>query len=95
MDIKEYIKPELLVLIPVIYIIGLILKKSKCADKWIPVVLGVVAIVLSTMWVFSTSDIIGFMDVVHLLFVSFTQGILVTGASVYFNQLYIQAKKDE
>lgn len=95
MDFKEYIKPELLVLIPVIYIIGLILKKSKCADKWIPFVLGVVAIVLSTMWVFSTSDIIGFKDVIHLLFVSFTQGILVTGASVYFNQLYIQAKKDE
>ena len=38
MDYQEYIKSELLVLVPVLYIIGLGLKKSKLKDKWIPLV---------------------------------------------------------
>ena len=33
MECQEYIKSELLVLVPVLYIIGLGLKKSKLADK--------------------------------------------------------------
>ena len=32
MDFQEYIKPELLVLIPVPYLIGMGLKKSTIAD---------------------------------------------------------------
>ena len=37
MDFQEYIKSELLILVPVLYIIGLGLKKSKLKDKWIPI----------------------------------------------------------
>ena len=33
MDFQEYIKPELLVLIPVLYLIGMGLKKSAMPDK--------------------------------------------------------------
>ena len=43
MDYQKYIKSELLVLVPVLYIIGLGLKKSKLADKWIPLALGILA----------------------------------------------------
>ena len=41
---KEFIKPELLILIPVLYLIGIGMKKSEVKDKFIPLLLGIVAI---------------------------------------------------
>lgn len=95
MDFQEYIKSELLVLVPVLYIIGLGLKKSKMKDKWIPLVLGLIGIVLSAVWVFATGQIENVRDVAAAFFTSVTQGILAAGASVYANQIYLQAKKEE
>ncbi len=95
MNYQEYIKAELLVLIPVLYILGLGLKKSRVKDKWIPLSVGFVGILLSAAWVFSTSDIFGTREILYAVFVAITQGILVAGASVYANQLYVQAKKNE
>lgn len=94
MDFQEYIKSELLVLVPVLYIIGLGLKKSKLKDKWIPLVLGITSIVLSAVWVAATSQIINIQEVAAAFFTSVTQGILAAGASVYASQLHIQARKD-
>lgn len=93
MSIQEYINPELLVLVVVLYLLGLALKKSKLNDKWIPYVLGAVSIVLCALWVVSTTPIGGGKDVLMAIFTSIVQGILVAGASVYVNQLYLQAKK--
>lgn len=91
----NFIKPELLILVPVLYTIGLGIKKSNVTDKHIPLILGVISIFLSTLWVISTSDIKNWQDAVYAVFISITQGILTAGASVYVNQLYIQSKKDE
>ena len=57
MELKEFIKPELLILIPVLYVVGIGLKKSKLSDTLIPLILGGIAIVLSSAWVIATSDI--------------------------------------
>ncbi len=95
MELKEFIKPELLILIPVLYVVGIGLKKSKLSDTLIPLVLGGIAIVLSAAWVIATSDISTIKDVAYALFVSVTQGILSAGASVYVNQLYVQSKKKD
>lgn len=95
MELKEFIKPELLILIPVLYVVGIGLKKSKLSDTLIPLILGGVAIVLSAAWVIATSDISTLKDVAYALFISVTQGILSAGASVYVNQLYIQSKKKD
>ena len=95
MELKEFIKPELLILIPVMYVVGIGLKKSKLSDTLIPLVLGGIAIVLSAAWVIATSDISTLKDVAYALFISVTQGILSAGASVYVNQLYVQAKKKD
>ena len=95
MEVLNYIKPELLVLIPVLYVVGLGIKKSRIPDKYIPLILGIVSISLSGMWIFSTSDFVDWQDVLYALFTSITQGTLTAGASVYVNQLYIQSKKDE
>lgn len=93
MDYQEYIKSELLVLVPVLYIIGLGLKKSKMKDKWIPLVLGITGVALSAIWVAATSQITNMQEVAAALFTAVTQGILAAGASVYANQIYVQAQK--
>ena len=95
MDLKELIKPELLILIPVLYVVGIGLKKSKLSDTLIPLILGGIAIVLSAAWVIATSDISTLRDIAYALFISVTQGILSAGASVYINQIYVQSKKKD
>lgn len=90
MNYKDYIKTELLILIPVLYIIGIGLKKSKVPDKRIPVIIGIIGILLSAVWVTATSDIFGIKDAAYAVFTSVTQGILAAGASVYANQLIVQ-----
>lgn len=95
MNFEEFIKPELLILIPVLYVVGIGLKKSKLSDTLIPLILGGIAIVLSAAWVIATSDISTIKDVAYAMFISVTQGILSAGASVYVNQLFVQSKKKD
>lgn len=95
MNFQDYIKTELLVLVPVLYLVGIGLKKSKLPDKCIPITLGVTAIVLSTVWVISTAEILGIKEVASAFFTAVTQGVLVAGVSVYASQLYKQANKKE
>lgn len=93
--LKEFVKPELLILIPVLYIIGAGLKNSKFKDNFIPMTLGITGIILSVIYIFATTDISGTKDILMGIFISITQGILVAGCSVYFNQIYKQLKKGE
>lgn len=95
MDFQEYIKPELLVLIPVLYLIGIGLKKSSLSDKWIPLVLGGVSIILSGVYLLANGTFSGWQEVLVAVFTSLTQGILLAGASVYVNQIVKQSGKEE
>ena len=95
MNYQDYIKTELLALIPVLYFVGVGLKKSKMPDKWIPATLGAIAVVLSAIWVIATDNVSGFQEAAAALFTAVTQGVLAAGASVYVNQLYVQANKEE
>lgn len=95
MNYQNYVKTELLILVPVLYFIGVGLKKSKLPDKWIPATLGITAIVLSAVWIIATADITGIQEAAMALFTAVTQGVLLAGTSVYANQLYVQSKKEE
>lgn len=91
MEFIEYIAPELLVLIPVLYLLGTALKKSELvADKIIPIVIGSIGIVLALLYVIATC---GF--ALEGLFTGIVQGILCAGASVYANQMVKQLGKDK
>lgn len=92
---KQFVKPELLILIPVIYLIGMGIKKSEIKDKYIPILLGIIGVILSSMYTLATSDINNLKTTFMVLFVSLTQGILTAGVSVYFNQIYKQIKKED
>lgn len=95
MDITEYIKPELLVLIPVMYLVGVAIKKSEVKDKVIPWILGAISIVLSAIYTLATSDLNTAANIMLAVFTAITQGVLIAGASVYVNQLVVQTQKDE
>lgn len=95
MSYQNYIKTELLIMVPVLYFVGIGLKKSKLPNKFIPLMLGGIAILLALLWVLSTSEIHSFSEIVTALFTAITQGVLTAGASVYANQLYIQSGKEE
>lgn len=95
MNYQDYIKTELLILIPVLYFIGIALKKSAIPDKRIPIILGIISILLSAIWLFATTNIYDAKDIATATFTAITQGILIAGASVYVNQIYKQSKKEE
>lgn len=95
-QIIKYVKPELLVLAVVLYFIGMALKNTeKVSDKYIPVILGVVGIVLASIYVIGTVSLSGRQDIAMAVFTAIVQGVLVAGLSTYVNQIFKQIGKDE
>lgn len=83
MEVANYIVQNALILIPALYILGMILKSTqKISDKYIPI----------TLLIFGVAGAIGILGV---SVDSIIQGILVTGATVYANQLIKQSEKKE
>lgn len=94
MDIMNYVKPELIIVAIVLYIIGCGIKKTKSIkDKYIPYILGCGGIILSAIWVLANSPLSTMQDVLMAVFTSIVQGVLVAGLSTYVNQLIKQAKE--
>ncbi|MBS5343360.1 MAG: phage holin family protein [Clostridium sp.] len=95
MDFTEYIKPELLILIPVLYIIGMAAKKtSLIANKLIPLIVGTIGILLSVIYVLATTTLGSPQLIAMAIFTALTQGVLTGGASVYANQIFKQFKNN-
>ena len=88
--IMQFIKPELVILIPVLYAIGAAIKASPVASEYIPIILGAAGVILAMLYVMGTSDIDG--SIANSIFVGVTQGILLAGASVYTHQIFKQFK---
>lgn len=94
--LQEMIKPEVIVLIPVLYIIGLILKSAATIpDKHIPLLLGLFGILLCLIYMAATMTLGTWQEILLFVFVGVTQGILVAGAAVFANQIYKQESKDD
>ena len=83
MDIIGYIVDNALILIPALIVVGAIIKQVEAIpDKWIPLILLPLGIA-------------GALALGGLSADSVIQGILVTGAAVYGNQLVTQLGKKE
>ena len=93
MNYQEYIKPELLVLIPVLYFFGVAIKKSSIRDALIPFILGGFSVLLSAIYLIASTEINGIQGLATALFTAITQGILIAATSVYTNQIIKQAEK--
>lgn len=95
-QIMNYVKPELIVVAVALYFIGMALKQAQSVkDKYIPLLLGGVSIVLCAIWVLATSEIWNGQQVAMAVFTAITQGILVAGLSTYVDQIKKQVHKDE
>lgn len=94
---KEFIMPELVLLAPVLYIIGLALKNSgSFQDKYIPIALIVTGIVLAIVYVLGRSSITTMQDGFNAAFTAITQGCLCAGGAIGINQAFVvQPKKEE
>ena len=88
MDYSQYIKAELLVLVPVLIITGKIMKDSTVSNKHIPLILGIVSIILSCAWLI----ILEHENIADAVITGIVQGILLAGMAVYSNQIFKQYK---
>lgn len=95
-QIMNYVKPELVVVAIVLYFIGMWLKQSQTvADKYIPIILGAIGIVICGIYVIATCSLSGVQNAAMAIFTAIVQGILVAGLSTYVNQIIKQANKEE
>ena len=84
MDFLNYITDNRLILIPVLYIIGYIIKNTNLIkNKYIPLILLAIGISLSVA--------MGGNTIVD----NIIQGILVTGATVLSDQIVIQSRSTD
>ena len=87
-QILSYVKPELLIVVVVLYFIGAMIKKSEnISDKFIPMILGILGVLIC--------GLSGSQEAAMALFTAITQGIIVAGLSTYVNQLIKQSGKEE
>lgn len=94
--LMNYIKPELIIVAIALYFIGVWIKGTEyIKDKWIPVILGIVSIIICAIWVLATTPIGSGQALLMAIFTAIIQGILVAALSTYVNQLIKQAKKIE
>lgn len=89
MEYTEFIKPELLALIPALYACGAMLKHTeKIKDNFIPLILAGVGLVLSCLYVIGTEGLNPIS-----VFTAVVQGLLCTASAVFANQLIKQTTK--
>lgn len=82
MEFAQYITQNALILIPILYVLGTIIKGTeKINNKYIPIIL-------------LGGGILGAIGIMGISVNSVVQGILVTGATVYTDQLIKQSKKE-
>lgn len=92
--LNNFIKPELLVLVPVLYYIGHCLKRWKpFKDEMIPVAVGGIAIILAAIYLLGVIEIRCPQDFFNALFAAITQGLLCAAAAVYLHQIKKQEEK--
>ena len=86
MDLMDYIVNEAYILIPVLYVIGMFMKKIPNIKDWL------------IPWVLLGLGIIGGFFLSGMQLSGILQGVLVAGVTVFANQLYkqtiVKAKED-
>lgn len=84
MDILKYVVQEGLVMIPVLFIIGEIVKGTELlSNKWIPLVILIVSVGFTPL-------LLGAYTVDNVV-----QAVLVSGATVFGNELIKQSSKGD
>lgn len=86
----EYIKPELLVLVPILWYIGTKIKAAKKIEDWvIPFVLMAISVVIALSYVLIISGLNPM-----AMWVGIMQGLAIAVLEGYFYQIYKQSTKN-
>ena len=89
MEIINYIRPELLIVSVICYLVGELLKKTKLKNNYIPLIIGGVGIIIAIIYCgfevgWSFNGIV----------TSAVQGLLCAAASTYIHQVIKQLAKN-
>lgn len=95
MDFSEYIEHELLIIIPVLYVLGMMIKKSNINDKFIPIILGVMGIFLVSAYKLTSNLPQNASETFKIIYAGVTQGLLCASGSVYADNIVKQLKKKD
>lgn len=89
MDLVEmlnyYVRSELIIVIPVLYILEKVLAKTKLKSSRIPLVLLAVSLIITGCYTFSVCTIDTLKDFYSCMFSILTQSVLITGGSLFIN----------
>lgn len=91
-EIASYISPELLVLVPALFLVGMAIKRFGSDDRVIPLVLGLIGMLLACLYGLATME--GGDSVAMVLFTGLLQGIFCAAGAVYSHQCYHQYQKE-
>lgn len=84
MELTQYIMDSRLILIPVLYVIGMIIKNTNIIkSKYIPVIILFLGILLSLL--------MGQNTIIN----NIIQGVLIAGTTVMTNQFIVQSRKSD
>ncbi len=75
--ILDYIDPQLVILVPMLWGIGMAVKKSSIENRFIPAVLLVCAWAVVTLHLMSTKPVLDSRSVSAVIFAAVTQGSVV------------------
>jgi len=78
MDLMDYIVSEAYILIPVLYVIGMFLKRTPKIPDWL------------IPWILLGLGMLGGFFLADMSVSGILQGVLVAGVTVFANQLYVQ-----
>lgn len=92
--INEYIKPELLILIPLLLALGMGFKSAKTfPDNKIPLALGIIGVVMAGLWFCGSAMPATFAEILLTIFTSICHGVICAAVAVYGDQLKKQRNK--
>ena len=92
MELTDYIRPELLSLVPMLMVVGRLLKAAAFfSNRLIPLVLGVAGVLMAICYLAGEDAL----DGIGGIAAATAQGILCAGAAVYGHQLVKQLREQE
>ncbi|MCX7615154.1 MAG: phage holin family protein, partial [Clostridiales bacterium] len=80
---NHYAKSELMILVPVLFIINKVILQSDIKNQYLPLITSAISVALCGVYTFANVNTPDFPSILLAIFVSVTQGILYAGASIF------------
>lgn len=92
--IKEYIDPQLFIIVPMIWGIGMAIKRSKIKRDFIPIILLICSCLVVILHLISTKMLFDSKSIAACLFAGVTQGSVIWLFAWTTYEKFLKEKKD-